>query len=238
MGTLITQVKLPKQISLAAWHVTDDGIDINGTYNYISFPSPITSFPLEGNDISPPFINEIVISGGSFTAANGTYTRSNSNDTFIKTSGTPGSIFFGGDGWYIFSTSIGNVARNTSDLGTGTWSAWSPGNSSGITATYSYSSSSAVTYNLYASENGSEYSLIYSGGTPVIQGYKHESLESYIFYDGSKWALWFNNTYQWINPNGTQNILQFNSWEIYVAQGPAGNIIVSDGSKSPISKPP
>jgi len=229
MGTLRTQVKLPKQISLIDWDVTEDGIDINGTYNYISFPSPITSFPLEGNDIPPAFISEIVISNGSFTAANGTYTRSNSTDAFTKTSGTPGAIFFGGDAWYIFSTSIGNVARNTSDLGTGTWSAWVPGNSSGITATYSYSSS-AVTYNLYASENGSEYSLIYSGGTPIIEGYKHSSLESYIFYDGSRWALWFDGTYQWVNPNGTQNILPFNSWEIYVAQGAAGNIEVTNGS--------
>ena len=38
MGTLITQVKLPKQISLSSWNVTEDGVDINGTYNYISFP--------------------------------------------------------------------------------------------------------------------------------------------------------------------------------------------------------
>lgn len=229
MGTLRTQVKLPKQISLVDWDVTEDGVDINGTYNYISFPSPITSFPLEGNDIPPAFISEIVISDGSFTAANGTYTRSNSIDAFTKTSGTPGAIFFGGDAWYIFSTSTGNVARNTSDLGTGTWDAWAPGNSSGITATYSYSSS-AVTYNLYASENGSDYSLIYSGGTPIVEGYKHSSLESYIFYDGSRWALWFDGTYQWVNANGTQNILPFNNWQIYIAQGAAGNIQVLDGS--------
>lgn len=139
MGTLITQVKLPKQISLNSWNITEDGVDINGTYNYISFPSPITSFPLEGTE-------------------------------------------------------------------------------------------SGVTYNLYASEDGSEYSLIYSGGTPIVEGYKHSSLESYMFYDGSQWALWFDGTYQWINPNGTQNILPFNNWEVYVAQGAAGNIQVTDGS--------
>lgn len=139
MGTLITQVKLPKQISLVDWDVTEDGININGTYNYISFPSPITSFPLEGTE-------------------------------------------------------------------------------------------SGVTYNLYASEDGSEYSLIYSGGTPIVEGYKHSSLESYMFYDGSRWALWFDGTYQWVNPNGTQNILPFNSWEIYIAQGPAGDIQITDGS--------
>jgi hypothetical protein len=139
MGTLRTQVKLPKQISLANWEVTEDGVDINGTYNYISFPSPITSFPLEGTE-------------------------------------------------------------------------------------------SGVTYNLYASENGSEYSLIYSGGTPIVEGYKHSSLESYMFYDGSQWALWFDGTYQWVNPNGTQNILPFNNWQIYFAQGGAGDIQVTDGS--------
>ena len=139
MGTLITQVKLPKQISLVDWDVTEDGVDINGTYNYISFPSPITSFPLEGTE-------------------------------------------------------------------------------------------SGVTYNLYASEDGSEYSLIYSGGTPIVEGYKHSSLESYMFYDGSQWALWFDGTYQWVNPNGSQNILPFNNWQIYIAQGAAGNIQVLDSS--------
>ena len=139
MGTLITRVKLPKQISLTNWGVTEDGVDINGIYDYISFPSPITSFPLEGTE-------------------------------------------------------------------------------------------SGVTYNLYASENGSEYSLIYSGGTPIVQGYKHSSLESYMFYDGSQWVLWFDGIYQWVNPNGTQNTLRFNNWQIYIAQGPAGNIEITDSS--------
>jgi hypothetical protein len=84
-----------------------------------------------------PFINSIVISNGSYTAANGTYTRSTSSEAFTKTGGN-GSIFFGGDAWYIFNTGVGNVAKNTSELGTGTWVAWAPGNSSGITAVYSY----------------------------------------------------------------------------------------------------
>ena len=85
-----------------------------------------------------PFINSIVISNGSYTAANGTYTRSTSSEAFTKTGGN-GSIFFGGDAWYIFNTGVGNVAKNTSELGTGTWVAWAPGNSSGITAEYFYS---------------------------------------------------------------------------------------------------
>ena len=80
------------------------------------------------------FINSIVISDGSYAPANGTYTRDNSSGAFTNENG---SIFFGGDAWYIFNTTIGNVARNTSTLGTGIWEPWAPGNSSGITAEYS-----------------------------------------------------------------------------------------------------
>lgn len=80
------------------------------------------------------FINSIVISNGSYTAANGTYTRDNSSGAFTNENG---SIFFGGDAWYIFNTAIGNVARNTSTLGTGIWEPWAPGNSSEIIAEYS-----------------------------------------------------------------------------------------------------
>ena len=82
------------------------------------------------------FINSIVISGGSYTAANGTYTRTDPSVAFTLT-GEGGAIFFGGDAWYIFNTAIGNVARNTSTLGTGIWEPWAPGNSSGIIAEYS-----------------------------------------------------------------------------------------------------
>ena len=80
------------------------------------------------------FINSIVISNGSYALANGTYTRDNASGAFTNENG---SIFFGGDAWYIFNTAIGNVARNTSTLGTGIWEPWAPGNSSGITAEYS-----------------------------------------------------------------------------------------------------
>ena len=80
------------------------------------------------------FINSIVISNGSYAPANGTYTRDNASGAFTNENG---SIFFSGDAWYIFNTTIGNVARNTSTLGTGIWEPWAPGNSSGITAEYS-----------------------------------------------------------------------------------------------------
>jgi hypothetical protein len=88
------------------------------------------------------FINSIVISNGSYTDANATYTRNSSSEAFTKPpngdGSITGSIYFGEDAWYIFNTSIGNVARNTSELGTGTWEPWAPGNSSGITAVYDY----------------------------------------------------------------------------------------------------
>jgi hypothetical protein len=85
-----------------------------------------------------PFINIIIISNGSYTDANGTYTRSTPSEGFTKTDEN-GYIFFAGDGWYIFNAGIGNVAKNTSTLGTGTWEPWVPGSSSGITAEYFYS---------------------------------------------------------------------------------------------------
>jgi len=84
-----------------------------------------------------PFINNIVISNGSYTATNGTYVRNSASDAFTQVGGT-GTIFFGGDAWYLNAGVFGNVARNTSTLGTGTWNPWAPGNSSGIIADYSY----------------------------------------------------------------------------------------------------
>ena len=98
--------------------------------------APTTSTTTSTTTICAEYINSIVISNGSYTAANGTYTRSNPIDAFSLVGGS-GAIFFGGDAWYIFNTAIGNVARNTSELGTGTWEAWPVGNSTGITAVYS-----------------------------------------------------------------------------------------------------
>ena len=87
--------------------------------------------------ICAPFINSIVISNGSYTATNGTYNRNNPASGFTQVDGT-GFIFNApGDGWYI-NYGAGNVAKNTSELGTGTWEPWSPGNSTGITAEYFY----------------------------------------------------------------------------------------------------
>jgi hypothetical protein len=84
-----------------------------------------------------PFINNIVISNGSYTATNGTYIRNSASDVFTQVGGT-GVIFFGGDAWYLNAGTFGNVAWNTSTLGTGTWNPLPPGNSSGIIADYNY----------------------------------------------------------------------------------------------------
>jgi len=83
------------------------------------------------------FINSIIISNGSYALANGTYTRDTPSESFTLTE-VDGGIFFAGDAWYIFNSGIGNVAINTSTLGTGTWEPFAPGNSSGITAEYFY----------------------------------------------------------------------------------------------------
>ena len=93
-----------------------------------------------------PFINTIIISNGSFSSTNGTYTRPDIATAFSQVSGSYiGTIFFGGDAWYLNAGVAGNVARNTSELGTGTWEPWAPGNSSGITAQYIYSSCGTTT---------------------------------------------------------------------------------------------
>lgn len=84
------------------------------------------------------FISEIIVTGSSFAAANGRYVRTINSGAFTKIGGTAGSIFDGGDGWYIFSVGTGNVARNESALGTGTWAAKEPGYASGISAEYRY----------------------------------------------------------------------------------------------------
>ena len=104
-----------------------------GTTTTTSTVAPTTTTT---TTICVDFINSIVISNGSYTAANGTYTRDNPSGSFTLTDGG-GAIFFGGDAWYIFNTAIGNVARNTSTLGTGIWEPWAPGNSSEIIAEYS-----------------------------------------------------------------------------------------------------
>jgi len=98
--------------------------------------APTTSTTTTTTTICANYINSIIISDGSYTPANGTYTRDNPSAAFSLVGGN-GAIFFGGDAWYIFNAAIGNAARNTSELGTGTWEPWPPASSTGITAVYS-----------------------------------------------------------------------------------------------------
>ena len=127
--------------------LTEEGDFIISEINTCVSPTP-TQTPTSTNTPTPtftqtptptciPFINTIIISNGSYVATNGTYTRNNPLSVFTQLSGT-GVIFFGGDAWYVNSGPAGNVAWNTSQLGTGTWSPLPPGNSSGIIAEYYY----------------------------------------------------------------------------------------------------
>jgi len=92
------------------------------------WPAPFTA-----TKVCAGFINQIIISNGTYLAANSTYTRNQSNLAFTRADGL-GSIFFGGDAWYIFSADIGNVAVNYNNLAVGSWQPWAPGNSSNIIA--------------------------------------------------------------------------------------------------------
>jgi hypothetical protein len=128
------------QKSNLLWTISKQFEYITQIAGNIYIPSPVepTSTTTTTSTTSGPFINTIIISNGSYADANGTYTRNSPSEGFTLIGGN-GSIFFGGDAWYIFNVTIGNVARNTSTLGTGTWEPWAPGSSSGITAEYFYS---------------------------------------------------------------------------------------------------
>jgi hypothetical protein len=93
-----------------------------------AWPSPFTA-----TKACAAFINQIIISNGTYIPANSTYTKNPSNNNFTRADGL-GSIFFGGDAWYIFSADIGNVAVNYLNLDVNSWQAWAPGNSSNIIA--------------------------------------------------------------------------------------------------------
>jgi hypothetical protein len=92
------------------------------------WPSPFTA-----TKACAAFINQIIISNGTYAAANSTYTRNQSNLAFTRADGQ-GSIFWNGSEWYIFSADIGNVAVNYLNLDVNSWEPKEPGNSSNITA--------------------------------------------------------------------------------------------------------
>jgi hypothetical protein len=95
----------------------------------------------ESNQPIPPFINSITIQNGSFTEANGLYSRTGPNDNFDYIN-APGeaSIYWNGSEWYISVLDVGNVAVNYNNLNPNSWLPFGPGNSVGITAINSYSS--------------------------------------------------------------------------------------------------
>ena len=79
------------------------------------------------------FINQIIISNGTYVAANSTYTRNEPNGAFTRADGL-GSIYWNGSEWYIFSADIGNVAVNYNNLNVNSWEPHPFGNSSNIIA--------------------------------------------------------------------------------------------------------
>jgi hypothetical protein len=92
------------------------------------WPSPFTA-----TKACAAFINQIIISNGTYAAANSTYTRNQSNLAFTRADGQ-GSIFWNGSEWYIDSADIGNVAVNYLNLDVNSWEPLAPGNSSNIIA--------------------------------------------------------------------------------------------------------
>lgn len=82
---------------------------------------------------SAGFINQIIISNGTYVAANSTYTRNEPNGAFARADGL-GSIYWNGSEWYIFSADIGNVAVNYNNLNVNSWEPHPFGNSSNIIA--------------------------------------------------------------------------------------------------------
>jgi len=92
------------------------------------WPSPFTA-----TKACAAFINQIIISNGTYAAANSTYTKNPSNINFTRADGQ-GSIFWDGSAWYIWSADLGNVAVNYLNLDANSWEPYHPGNSSNITA--------------------------------------------------------------------------------------------------------
>jgi hypothetical protein len=135
-----------------------------------SVPTTTTSTTSTTTTICAPFINSIVISNGSYTATNGTYNRNNPASGFTQVDGT-GFIFNApGDGWYI-NYGAGNVAKNTSELGTGTWEPWAPGNSTGITAEYFYYTCPTTTTTTTTTTSTTSTTTTIAAPTATTDGY-------------------------------------------------------------------
>ena len=123
--------------SFSPWIYTNVGIPLATSLTVSQFPWqavwPTAPTTYTATKVCAGFINQIIISNGTYVAANSTYTRNQPNVAFTRADGL-GSIFFGGDAWYMFSADIGNVAVNYNNLAVGSWQPWAPGNSSNIIA--------------------------------------------------------------------------------------------------------
>ena len=120
--------------SSSPWSYANAGSPFVTSLTVSQFPwQAVWPAPYTATKVCAGFINQIIISNGTYVAANSTYTRNQPNGAFTRADGL-GSIFFGGDAWYMFSADIGNVAVNYNNLAVGSWQPWAPGNSSNIIA--------------------------------------------------------------------------------------------------------
>ena len=125
---------LDRANSSSVWVYRNVGIPLATSLTVSQFPWQAEwPSPFTATKVCAAFINQIIISNGTYAAANSTYTRNQSNLAFTRADGL-GSIFFGGDAWYIRSEDIGNVAVNYLNLDVNSWEPLAPGNSSNITA--------------------------------------------------------------------------------------------------------
>jgi hypothetical protein len=116
------------------WSYANEGSPFVTSLTVAEFPwQAVWPSPYTATKACAAFINQIIISNGTYAAANSTYTKNPSNINFTRADGQ-GSIFWNGSEWYIFSADIGNVAVNYLNLDVNSWEPHPPGNSSNIIA--------------------------------------------------------------------------------------------------------
>ena len=120
--------------SSSPWIYTNTGTPLATSLTVAEFPwQAVWPASYTATKACAAFINQIIISNGTYVAANSTYTRNQSNGAFTRADGQ-GAIFWNGSEWYIFSADIGNVAVNYNNLDVNSWEPHPFGNSSNITA--------------------------------------------------------------------------------------------------------
>jgi hypothetical protein len=123
-----------RENSSTEWTYANQGSPFVTSLTVAEFPwQAVWPSPYTATKACAAFINQIIISNGTYAAANSTYTKNPSNINFTRADGQ-GSIFWNGSEWYIFSADIGNVAVNYLNLDVNSWEAHPPGNSSNIIA--------------------------------------------------------------------------------------------------------